>query len=80
MPNANAQKLFRLRQQLEKCLAALAAAKLQQGLFPSFQDLDHFLADYEKAKQEAIAQAVAGASLDWRQCRRAFGPPPPAPG
>jgi hypothetical protein len=84
VPNSKAQQLFRLTQQLEKCRAALAAAKLEQGnngpLLPSFQDLDHFLADYQQAEQEAIARAIAGVSLDSRQTRRAWGPPPPAPG
>jgi hypothetical protein len=86
VPNSKAQQLFRLTQQLEKCQAALAAAKLEQGnnghLFPSFQDLDRLVADYEKAKQDAVARALTGVSLDPRECRRAWGliAPLPAPG
>ena len=78
MPRSKAQKLAKKADRLRKREIALARCE-QRDKGPVVLSFQNLIADYEKGKQEAIARALDGVSLDPRQCRRAFGPPP-APG
>jgi hypothetical protein len=71
-------------QKLKKNADRVRKAKMDRGprIYKSLSagDLDFLWEEFEKSERRAAMRALEGLSLDPRQFRKAWEPPPPAPG